>query len=94
VRDAVFGHFSDWTVLPDGGFAIADLENHRIRRVLPDGRVWTVWLDRPSAITDVPGSAAFVDGYRRVRLAEPAARPSTSGPGAAPAAPPKPGQDT
>ena len=98
VLAAAFGSFLDLTALPDGGLAIADLENHRIRRAMPDGRVWTVagsavagyagdggpatsaWLDRPSAVTAVPGGLAFVDGYRRVRLAELRGRPGRRGP--------------
>jgi hypothetical protein len=33
---------SSVALLPDGGFLIADTGNHRIRRVLPDGRMTTV----------------------------------------------------
>jgi subtilisin family serine protease len=42
LKDAWFNLPGDIDALPDGGYLIADMENHRVRRVDPTGRITTV----------------------------------------------------
>jgi sugar lactone lactonase YvrE len=48
---------SDTSLMPDGGYLIADTGNNRIRRVLPDGRITTVAGASAAAYTGDTGPA-------------------------------------
>ena len=60
---------SDVSVQPDGGYLIADTDNHRIRRVAPDGMITTVAGTGTAANTGDNGPAANAAVYKPVGVA-------------------------